>query len=151
MPAGSGLGACMKLFALVRSLKRQQASRAAGFVAVTIAAAAFVGWWAGLPLLASWGTGFPPMKPMGAACLGALGLALIYPGRDSRFAVAVGLAVVVLAALDLIGIDFGINSWLVPRAAVRGTNAMAVSLALAGASLALSRLEGYHFAATALG
>ena len=132
------------------NLKRQRASEAAGFAAVAIAAAAFSGWWAGLPLLASWGKDFPAMKPVGAACLGALGLALIYPGRNSRIAVVVGLAVAVLAALDLFGIDFGINRWLVPRAALTGTNAMVVSLGLVGASLALSRLEGYHFAATAL-
>jgi PAS domain S-box-containing protein len=141
----------MKLFALDRGRKRQHASRAAGFAAAAIATAAFIGWWAGLPLLASWGAGFPAMKPVAAVCLGALGLALIYPSRNSRFAVVVGLAVVVLAALDLFGIDFGINRWLLPRAAVAGTNAMVVSLVLAGASLALSRFEGYHFAATALG
>jgi PAS domain S-box-containing protein len=133
------------------NLKRQRAGEAAGVAAVAIAAAAFTGWWAGLPLLASWGAGFPAMKPVAAACLVALGLALIYPGRNSRLPVAVGLATAVLAALDLLGIDFGINRWLVPRAAVHGTNAMAVALGLAGAALALSRLEGYHFAATALG
>jgi PAS domain S-box-containing protein len=131
------------------NLKRQRASEAAGFAAAAISAAAFIGWWAGLPLLASWGADFPAMKPLAAACVGALGLALIYPRRNSRIAVVVGLAVAVLAALDLFGIDFGINRWLVPRAAVPGTNALVVS-PFVGASLALSRLEGYHFAATAL-
>jgi PAS domain S-box-containing protein len=133
------------------NLKRQRASEAAGFAALAIAVAALIGWWAGLPLLASWGAGLPAMKPVAAVCLGALGLALIYPGKNSRFPIAVGLAAAVLAALDLLGIDFGINRWLVPRAAVHGTNAMAVALGFAGAALALSRLEGYHFAATALG
>jgi PAS domain S-box-containing protein len=133
------------------NLKRQRAGEALGFAAVAIAAAAFIGWWAGLPVLASWGAGFPAMKPVAAACLGAFGLALVFPRRNSRFAVAAGFAVAVLAALDLFGVDFGINGWLVPRAAVPGTNAMAVSLGVAGVSLALSRLEGYHFAATALG
>ena len=47
----------MTLFALVRSLKRQHAGQAAGFAAVTIAAAAFIGWWVSLPLLSSWGLG----------------------------------------------------------------------------------------------
>jgi PAS domain S-box-containing protein len=131
------------------NLKRQRASEAAGFAAVAISAAAFIGWWAGLPLLASWGADFPAMRPVAAACLGALGFALIYPGRNSRIAVVVGLAVAVLGALDLFGIDFGINRWLVPRAAVPSTNALVVS-PFVGASLALSRLEGYHFAATAL-
>jgi PAS domain S-box-containing protein len=132
------------------NLKRQRASQAAGFAAVAIAAAAFIGWWAGLPQLTSWGADFPAMKPVAAACIGALGLALIYPGRNSHIAVVVGLAVALLAALDLFGIDFAINRWLVPPAAVPGTNAMVVSLGLAGASLLLSRLERYHFAATAL-
>jgi hypothetical protein len=132
------------------SLRRQRASQAAGFAAVTIAVTAFIGWWAGLPLLSSWGAGFPAMKPVTAVCLVALGLALMQPGKASVFAVAVGLAVAVLAALDLFGIDFGINRWLVPQDAVPGTNAMAVSLGLAGVALALSRVEGHHFAATAL-
>src|SRR5215475_1594609 len=127
-------------------LNKQRASEAAGFAAVAIAAAAFIGWWAGVPLLASWSEGFPAMKPVAAACIGSLGFALIYPRRNSRFAIAVGIAVTVLAALDLFGIDFGINRWLVPRSAVPGTNAMVVS-PFVGASLALSRLEGYHFAA----
>jgi hypothetical protein len=43
----------MTLFALVRSLKRQHASQAAGFVAVIIAAAVLIGWWVGLPMLSS--------------------------------------------------------------------------------------------------
>ena len=117
---------------------------------VAIAAAAFIGWWVGLPLLSSWGAGLPAMKPVTAVCLLALGLALMHPGTYVRFAVVIGLTVAALAALDLLGIDFGINRWLVPQAAVPGTNAMAVSLGLAGVSLALSRLEGHHFAATAL-
>ncbi len=82
----------MTLFALVRSLKRQHAGQAAGFAAVTIAAAAFIGWWVSLPLLSSWGSGFATVKPMVALCLVALGLALMHPGKNSRFAFAVGLA-----------------------------------------------------------
>jgi hypothetical protein len=50
----------MTLFALVRSLKRQHAGQAAGFAAVTIAAAAFIGWWVSLPLLSSWGSASQP-------------------------------------------------------------------------------------------
>ena len=83
------------------SLKRQYASQAAGFVAVIIAAAALVGWWTGLPLLSSWGPGFPPMRPLGALCLAALGFALVHPGKNSRLAFAVGLAAAALAALGL--------------------------------------------------
>ena len=154
----------MTLFALVRSPKRQHAGQAAGFAAVAIATAAFIGWWVSLPLLSSWGSGFATVKPVVAFCLVTLGLALMHPGKNSRLALAVGLAVAAIAALDLLdrfGIDLGINRLnrlLVPRAAVPGPetsfrmiNGVPLALVLAGGSLALSRFERYHFAATALG
>src|SRR5262252_6501555 len=153
----------MTLFALVRSLKREVAGQAAGFAAVVIAAAAFIGWWVWLPTLSNWGSGFATVKPIVALCLLALGLALMHPGKNSSLAFTVGLAVAAMAALDLLdqfGIDLGINHLnrsLVPRAAVPGPetsfrmiNGVPVALALAGGSLALSRFERYHFAATAL-
>jgi hypothetical protein len=153
------------LFAAVAgSLKRQHASQAAGFVAVTIAAAALMGWWVGLPLLSSWGSGLPTMRPLGALCLAALGVALVHPGKESRFAFAVGLAVAALTALGLahvlFNVDLGIiNRSLVPRAAVSGlgtatfraASAGTVALGLAGGSLALSRFERRRLAATMLG
>ena len=154
----------MTLFALVRSPKRQHAGQAAGFAAVAIATAAFISWWVSLPLLSSWGSGFATVKPVVAFCLVALGLALMHPGKNSRLAFAVGLAVAAIGALDLLdrfGIDLGINRLnrlLVPRAAVPGPetsfrmiNGVPLALVLAGGSLALSRFERYHFAATALG
>jgi PAS domain S-box-containing protein len=154
----------MTLFALVHSLKRQQASQAAGFAAVAIAAAAFTGWWVSLPLPSSWFSGFAAVKPTTALCLAALGLAIVHPGKNSRLAFAVGLAVAAIATLDLLdrfGIDTGINRLnrlLVPRAAVpepetlfRMINGVPVTLTILGSSLALSRFERYHFAATALG
>src|SRR5215470_17491998 len=148
----------MTLFALVRSLKRQHASQVAGFAAVTIAGAVLIGWWEGLPMLSSWGSTFVPTKPVAALCLTALGLALVHPGKNSRFALAVGLAVATIAVLDLFGVDFGINRWLVPRAAAPGPgaasfemiNGMPLAIALAAGSLALSRFEGHHFTATVL-
>src|SRR5882672_8659442 len=91
----------MAPFALVRSVKRQHASQAAGFAAVTIAAAVLIGWRGGLPLLSRWGSGFPPMRPQGAFGLAALGLALIHPGKDSRVVFAVGVVVAVFAVLIL--------------------------------------------------
>jgi PAS domain S-box-containing protein len=141
------------------SLQIKRASQAAGFAAVTIAAAALIGEWVGLPLLSNWGSSFGILKPVTAMCLAALGLSLARPGKDSRFALPVGLAVAALAALDLFGVDLGINQWLVPQAAVPGPeansfqtiNGMPLAIALAGSSFALSRLEGHHFAATALG
>jgi PAS domain S-box-containing protein len=154
----------MTLFALVRSPKRQHAGQAAGFAAAAIATAAFIGWWVSLPLLSSWGSGFATVKPVVAFCLVALGLALMHPGKNSRLAFAVGLAVAAIAALDLLdrfGIDLGIdrlNRLLVPQAAAPGPeasfrmiNGVPLALVLAGGSLALSRFERYHFAATALG
>jgi hypothetical protein len=67
--------------------------------------------------------------------------------------------VAAIAVLDLFGVDFGVNRWLVPRAAVLGPgaasfemiNGMPLAIALAGGSLALSRFEGHHFTATVLG
>ncbi len=146
------------------NLNRRRASQVAGFAAVTIAAEAFIGWWISLPLPSSWGSGFATVKPTTALCLAILGLALMHPGKNSRLAFAAGLAVVAIAALDLLdrfGIDLGINRLnrlLVPQAAVPGPetwfsmiNGVPVGLTLAGGSLALSRFERYHLAATALG
>src|SRR5260370_29457189 len=154
----------MTLFARVRSPKRQHAGQGAGFAAAAIATAAFIGWWVSLPLLSSWGSGFATVKPVVAFCLVALGLALMHPGKNSRLAFAVGLAVAAIAALDLLdrfGIDLSINRLnrlLVPRAAVPGPetsfrmiNGVPLALALVGGSLTLSRFQRYHFAATALG
>jgi hypothetical protein len=122
------------------SLQIKRASQAAGFAAVTIAAAALIGEWVGLPLLSNWGSSFGILKPVTAMCLAALGLSLARPGKDSRFALPVGLAVAALAALDLFGVDLGINQWLVPQAAVPGPeansfqtiNGMPLAIALAG-------------------
>src|SRR5262249_34403100 len=109
------------------SLRRRNGSQVAGLAAVTIAAAALIGGWAGLPLLSSWGAGFLPIRPSAALCLAALGLALVHAGKNSRFAFAVGLVVAAVAALDLVpdmfGFDLGINRWLAPPATVPGLGA----------------------------
>jgi PAS domain S-box-containing protein len=143
-------------------LKRQRASEIAGFAAAAIAAMALIGWWAGLPLLSSWVSGFATMKPVTALCLIALGLALMHPGKDWRFAFAVGLVVAVVALLDfgqdLFGIELGIgplqrSTTAVPAqgaASFSMSHATALGLALAGGSLALSRFERYRFTATGL-
>jgi PAS domain S-box-containing protein len=140
------------------NLKRQRASEAAGLVAVAIAAVALIGWWAGLPLLSSWVPGFARTKPMTALCLTALGLALMHRSKEPRFAVAAGCATTAVAALTLLGVDFGINVWLVPQGAVpepgpaslRTMVGMPFSMAPIGAALALSRFEKYHIAAILL-
>jgi hypothetical protein len=153
----------MTLFALVRSLKRQHASQVAGFAVVIIAATALIGCWAGLPQLYSWGSAFPPMTPSAALSLGALGLALVRPGKDSRFAFAVGLVVAAIATgslgLILLDLDPRIDPWLASWAAAEGPGAIsfrtakvaAVALGLAGGSLALGCFERHRLAATMLG
>jgi PAS domain S-box-containing protein len=158
------LGAYMTLFALAGNLNRQRASQAAGFAAVTIGAAVLIGGWAGPPVLSSWVAGFPPMRPSTALCVAALGLALVHPGKNSRFAFAVGLAVIAAAAFGLGLILFkadpetGIDAWLAPRAVVEGPGAVpfrlstvtALAVGLAGGSLALSGFERHRLAATML-
>jgi PAS domain S-box-containing protein len=146
------------------SLKRQHLSQVAGFAAAAVAATVFTGWWVSLPLLSSWGWGLPAMRPLGALCLAALGIALVHPRKDSRLTFAVGLAAAILAALGLalalFNVDLGIiNRWLVPRAAApglgtatfRAASAGTVALGLLGGSLALSRFERHRVAATMLG
>ena len=148
----------------VVDLRRQRASQVAGFAAVTIAAAVLIGWWVGLPLLSSWGSDLPAMRPSGALALAALGFALMHPGKDLRVAFAVGLAAAGLAALGLalalfnIELRLGIDRWLTPSAAVPelGPALLRVAIAgtlgfgLAGGALALGRFETHRFAATML-
>jgi hypothetical protein len=115
---------------------------------------ALIGWWASLPLLSGWGSA--AMKPVTALSLAALGLALMHPGKDSRFAFAIGLAVVAVAVLD-----FGISRGLVqvPPAvapiaeAVSPVTQPGIALAIApvAGALALSRFERHHVAAIMLG
>src|SRR5258708_27275970 len=91
------------------SLQIKRASQAAGFAAVTIAAAALIGEWVGLPLLSNWGSSFGILKPVTAMCLAALGLSLAHPGKGSRVALTVGLAEAALAALDLFVVHLSID------------------------------------------
>jgi PAS domain S-box-containing protein len=133
------------------SLKRQQASQVAGLAAVTIAGMALVGWWASLPWLSGWGSA--AMKPMTALSLATLGLALTHPGRTSRFAFALALAAVAIAALD-----FGISRGLLPPVVVLAVDddsfhsgpGMPLATAIAGSALALSRFERHDFIAIML-
>jgi PAS domain S-box-containing protein len=155
----------MAPFALAGILKRQHLSQVAGFAAVAIAASVFIGWWVSLPLLSRWGSGLPAMRPLGALSLAALGIALVHPRKDSRLALAVGLAVATAAALGLalvlFDVDLGIiNRWLVPTAAAprragtvtfRVASAGTVALGLAGGSLVLSCFQRHRLAATVLG
>jgi PAS domain S-box-containing protein len=146
---------------------RQYASQGAGFGAVTIGAGAFMGWWTELPLLSSWGSGLPAMRPLGALLLAALGLALVSPSKHSRFAFAVGVAVATLAVLGLslvgtavlFNVEFGIiDRWLARWAVAPGrgvaslqiASAGTVAFGLVGGSLAFSRFERHRLTATLL-
>ncbi|MBO0758705.1 MAG: cache domain-containing protein, partial [Bradyrhizobiaceae bacterium] len=144
-------------------LTRTHLRQIAGVAAMTIAAATLIGWWAELPLLSSWKTGFGTTKPATALCLAAAGFALLYPGKNSRVASVVGLVVMATAALDLsqllFGVDLRFDGWLAPQTTFAGswgtplhvTNATAVALMLAGSSLVLSGFERRRCAAFVLG
>jgi PAS domain S-box-containing protein len=142
----------------VGNLKRQRASEAAGFAAMAIAAAALIGWRAGLPLLSIWGSGYSAIGPFAVLMLAAFGLALVHPGKDSRFAFALGLAGIACAAVGLVvvlfDIELGIDRWLAPRAPLAGsfrvTSAGMLAFGLAAGALALSRFERQRLAATVL-
>jgi PAS domain S-box-containing protein len=137
---------------LTNAVTRQRASQLAGLAAVIIAATAFAGWWTGTPLLSTWGLGIPVRPPV-ALVLAALGLALMYPGRERRLTFAAGLATSILAALrlaELLAADqLGTERWLqgpafqIPKAAL-------LALILTGGALALSRFERHCFVATLL-
>jgi PAS domain S-box-containing protein len=134
---------------LTGSWKRRRASQVAGFAAAMIAAAALVGWLAGVPLLMTWGPGLPAVRVTGGLCLAILGLALMHPGNRGRFAAAAGLGVALLAVFVLallflnIGADVAIDRVVPPY----GTT---VAFGLAGASLALSFRDRHRAVATVL-
>jgi hypothetical protein len=100
-------------------LNRQCASQAVGFAALAIAVAVLIGWRVGLPLLTRWGSWYSA-GPFAVPMLAAFGLALVCPGKNSRFAFGVGLAGIVYAAVGLVVVHFdielGIERWLAPRA-----------------------------------
>ena len=76
----------MLFVARTGGLTRRHATQAAGYAAVAIAATTLIGMWTGLPLLSTWGFGFPTIRPVAAVGLAALGLALMHPGKDSHVA-----------------------------------------------------------------
>jgi PAS domain S-box-containing protein len=135
------------------NLNRRHASQVAGFIAAAVALIALIGWWASLPLLSSWGSA--GMKPMEAWLLAALGFALIRPGKDSRFAFVIGLAVVPIAVLvfsinrGLIELPQTVTLALEETSPATGSG-MALAIAPVAGALALSRFERYHLAAIML-
>jgi len=145
------------------SLNSHHASQAAGFATMTIAGARSSAGGSGCRLAVELGLGLRHHAPGDGLVPRILGLALVHPGKDSRFAFAVGLAVAVVAALDLSQILFNvepaIDRWLVPRAPVpqpgaasfRVANATVLAFGLAGGSLALGSCERCRLAATVLG
>jgi PAS domain S-box-containing protein len=129
-------------------LNAQRASHIAGLVAAAIGAGAFIGWWADIPLLASWRAAFAVMQPLTALCLAALGLALLQPRSHSPVVFAVGLAVVAVTGLDVMMPLFGVY---VSEGMAGIPYTTALALALAGGAFALSCFERYRPAATVLG
>jgi hypothetical protein len=90
--------------------QREKTSQVAGFFAVTIATAALMGWWVATDAV-ELGRGLCSHQA-NDGLVSAFGLALVPPGKNSRLACAVGLAMAAIAALDLLGrfaIDTGIN------------------------------------------
>jgi PAS domain S-box-containing protein len=134
-------------------VRRQRASQIAGLAAATIAVTALIGWWVALPLLSSWGSA--AMKPMEALLLAALGFALMHPGKESRFAFAIALAVAASAVLvfsiirELVQLPQAIAP--APEVASPATGSgMALAIAPVAGALALSRFERHHFVAIML-
>jgi PAS domain S-box-containing protein len=133
-------------------LNRQNASRVAGFAAVLIAATAFIGWWAKLPLLASWGPGLSAVAPLGALCQASLGVSLLRR-EEQGLAFAIGLAGTAVSLLSLGLAMFGVKLGTDPLAPAPGAElfampaSTALGLALAGVAIILER---YDLAATVL-
>jgi PAS domain S-box-containing protein len=132
---------------LTGSLKRQRASQVAGVAAVIIAAAVLAGWWAELPPSLSWGAGLPGMRPTASLYLATLGLGLICPGKDGRFATAVGIGTALTAAFLLVVLlsdgDGAVDRTARPPGAT-------LAFGLAGSALAFSGSERHHVVATLL-
>jgi PAS domain S-box-containing protein len=134
-------------------MNRRHASQVAGFIAAAIAVIALVGWWASLPLLSSWGSA--AMKPMEAWLLAALGFALIRPGKDSRFAFVIGLALVPIAVLvftinrGLMELPQTVTLALEETSPATGSG-MALAIAPVAGALALSRFERCYLVAIML-
>jgi PAS domain S-box-containing protein len=135
---------------LAGTLKRLNASQIAGSVAVALATTVMAGIFANVPWLTTWGAGPPNVaKPIGAACVAALGMALMCRARRG-VAFALALAATVTAAADL-----GLTMLRVERGPVLDAlsgmpAAMALGLALSGSAFVLSRFERNYLAATAM-
>jgi hypothetical protein len=88
-----------------RQPNRQRASQSVGFAAVAIAVAVFIGRRGRTAHTDALGLRYSA-GPFPVPMLAALGLALVHPGKDPRFAFAVGLVVA------LFNIELGIDRWL---------------------------------------
>jgi PAS domain S-box-containing protein len=94
-------------------------------VAGLISCGVLVGWWAGLPLLTSWGPGFVTMKPVTALAFLFITCAMLPRLAPApRWRIAIGVIAALLGASSLIqeygSLNLGLESWLVPAGAVAG-------------------------------
>ncbi len=131
-------------------LNRELASQVAGVATIAVAMVALFGAWWGPPPLAGWQAGLPLTIPFEVFCLTALGVVLIRP-LDDVLAVAVGLVVAAIAAVDLVLDLFGAEPEASPWVLFTVPSATALGVVLAGSALLLSRFERHYIAATVLG
>ncbi len=137
-------------------------------VAGLITCGALVGWLAGLPLLTSWGPDFVTMKPVTALAILLIALALLPQfQRATGWRIASGVIAALLGGSSLIqefvGLDLGLESWLVPAGVAPGPTsadflmspATAFAVLFAGTAIALlpflRLIEAARFLAASVG
>jgi PAS domain S-box-containing protein len=126
------------------------AASAASAGAAIVALVTLIGWFAGLPLVTKWGPGLDSMKPVTALATLLIALAVLPQlPLGSRWRTAFGAIAALLGASSLVqefsGLDFRLESWLVPAAVASGATSAdfrmspltALAVLLAGSAAAL--------------
>ena len=123
---------------------------AASAGAALVGLVTLVGWFAGLPLATKWGPGLASMKPVTALATLLIALAVLPQlPLGPRWRIAFGAIAALLGASSLVqafsGLDFRLESWLLPAAAAPGATPAdfrmspltALAVLLAGSAAAL--------------